>query len=149
MPKVSTYDPNSATAQALRVLTFFKATTLSSAQMLALFDTPVELIPAPGAGKMIVPLHFSLALVYGTTQYGINGTPLIGYDGQTDFTTVDLVPIMSEVESKVRLVSLAMNHPFAVVENKALMAMDMVENPTDGDSDLRIGISYYIDTLPV
>ena len=38
---------------------------LTSAQILALFTTPVTLIPAPGVGQRIVPLNFTFRLTGG------------------------------------------------------------------------------------
>jgi hypothetical protein len=60
--------------------------SLSSAQLLALSTTPILLVAAPGAGKYISPIGFTLEYTYGGTAYS---TPLntnnafINYVGQT------------------------------------------------------------------
>src|SRR5271163_1499380 len=43
--------------------------SLTSAQLLALFSDPVTIIPAPGAGKMILVIAAIYELIYGSTTY--------------------------------------------------------------------------------
>jgi hypothetical protein len=43
--------------------------TLTAAQIKALYDTPVQLIAAPGAGKLILIDSILWDIAYGTTQY--------------------------------------------------------------------------------
>lgn len=43
--------------------------TVSSAELLALGSAPVQLIAAPGAGKIIAPFMFVLQYKFGTTAY--------------------------------------------------------------------------------
>jgi len=52
---------------------------ISSAQLLAIHTTPVELIPAPGAGKIIVVDQFTFSFVAGT-QYTGGDTLELSYD---------------------------------------------------------------------
>jgi hypothetical protein len=47
--------------------------TLSSAQILALYDTPVQLIAAPGSGKLILIDSILWDIAFGTTQYAAGG----------------------------------------------------------------------------
>lgn len=53
-----------------------RKTTLSSAQILALHITAVQLIPAPGAGNVILPIQVLVQLRYGTTTYAGGADPL-------------------------------------------------------------------------
>ncbi len=46
---------------------------ISSAELLALHDSPVAIIPAPGAGKFIAPIFATLDYHYGTTDYSETG----------------------------------------------------------------------------
>jgi hypothetical protein len=43
--------------------------TISSAELLALFTTPISIVPAPAAGYAIVPVDAVLFLDYNTTAY--------------------------------------------------------------------------------
>ena len=47
--------------------------TLTAAQIKALYDTPVQLIAAPGAGKLIIIDSILWDIAYGTTQYTAGG----------------------------------------------------------------------------
>jgi hypothetical protein len=47
--------------------------TLSAAQIKALYDTPVQLIAAPGAGKLVLIDSILWDVAFGTTQYAAGG----------------------------------------------------------------------------
>jgi hypothetical protein len=47
--------------------------TLTAAQVKALYDTPVQLIAAPGAGKLILIDNILWDIAFGTTQYTAGG----------------------------------------------------------------------------
>jgi hypothetical protein len=47
--------------------------TLSAAQIKALYDTPVQLVAAPGAGKLILIDSILWDIAFGTTQYTAGG----------------------------------------------------------------------------
>jgi hypothetical protein len=47
--------------------------SLTSAQIKALYDTPVQLIAAPGAGKLVIIDSILWDIAYGTTQYTAGG----------------------------------------------------------------------------
>jgi hypothetical protein len=47
--------------------------SLTAAQIKALYDTPVQLIAAPGAGKLVIIDSILWDIAYGTTQYTAGG----------------------------------------------------------------------------
>lgn len=53
--------------------------TLTSAQVLGMFATPVTLIPAPGAGLMNVVIFFQANLIFNTTAYAGGGNFYLQY----------------------------------------------------------------------
>jgi len=53
--------------------------TLSSAQWQGMYATPVDLIPAPGAGKMVVVVSCSIELVWVSAEYTGGGTVALQY----------------------------------------------------------------------
>src|SRR5689334_12942887 len=56
--------------------------TLSSAQLLHLHATAVQLVPAPGAGNVIKPISFTLEYKFGTAPYTApDGSFAIGTPG--------------------------------------------------------------------
>jgi hypothetical protein len=54
----------------------FAAVSLSSINLLALHVTPINLIPAPGAGLALYPLFVSLEYKFATTPYTLHGDSL-------------------------------------------------------------------------
>lgn len=57
--------------------------TLTQAQLISMFTTPITLVPAPGAGLLIVPIEFSLQHVYSTAAYTGGGVISLKWHGST------------------------------------------------------------------
>lgn len=56
--------------------------TLTSAEILALVETPVELVASPGAGHWLLVFKVVTSLGFGTVPYAIvDGSPSIVYQG--------------------------------------------------------------------
>src|SRR5216683_3942034 len=65
--------------------------SLSSAQILALFTTPVTLVGAPGAGKVIVVEHIILKMITTATAYATGGALEFRYtDGSGAKVSADI-----------------------------------------------------------
>ena len=58
--------------------------SLSAANIIAMYTTPVQLIAAPGAGKVVIVDQVAYSFNYGTTQFTGGGDIRIQYDGTTD-----------------------------------------------------------------
>lgn len=65
--------------------------TIAPSDLLALHTTPIELIPAPGAGICIIPTHFQMAFTAGGTPYTGGPTTLaLSYGDGATFLSKEL-----------------------------------------------------------
>ena len=120
--------------------------TLSSAQILNSFTTPVELIPAPGAGKVIDFKSALIVLNYGTTPYATNINSVIWiFDDTTPLINTFTIGASANTIHKRSAVDYTA--ALSSFENQAIFYQTEDGNPTAGDSTLDIYITYSIMTL--
>ena len=120
--------------------------SLSSAEILNSFTTPVQLIAAPGVGKSILATRYLIIFPNGTTAYATNTSAYIAYDtdlgpdqifGYFDLTDVAGSQTMGRAADVTR----------ATFENKGIFFKTATGNPTAGTGDLVVYITYQIITL--
>jgi hypothetical protein len=117
--------------------------TLSSAQILNSNTTPIELIPAPGANKVIVPLSIFISANYNTTQYTTNTSGRIILN---DKVVSDLD--ISFAASGQYVTSIVVENDLVYdLINQPLEFDTQTGNPTAGDGTLDIYITYQIIDL--
>jgi hypothetical protein len=129
--------------------------TITSAQMLAgIYGTPVQVIPAPGANKMIVGINASLALVYNSVQYANGGAIRFQYDstvhaGGTNLfaTTVAASDINGSASGSQLLIGVAQAFNANSFANKAVYISCATGEFTAGDSTLKYDILYRVVNL--
>lgn len=129
--------------------------TITSAQMLAgIYENPVQVIPAPGAGKMIVGMSASLALVYNSVQYANGGAVRFQYDstvhaGGTNLfaTTVAASDINGSASGSQLLIGVAQAFNANSFANKAVYISCATGEFTAGNSTLKYDILYRIVNL--
>lgn len=118
--------------------------TITSAQILSSNTTPVQIVAAPGAGKVIVLIRATTKLIYATTPYATNvsstlrlGTS-IGNNVTTGFNLIDgSVNKWSMVEP---ITANFTNN----LENLPLNFTTLTGDPTAGDSDMIMTVYYTI-----
>lgn len=118
--------------------------TISSAEILDLNTTPKELIPAPGAGKVIQVLSILSNYTYGTVTYATATDLEYLYGAATTSTYTDATSLASTVNL---LAYPTAEPPGEVYSNSNLNLHVQSANPTAGDGTLDIYITYKIVTL--
>ena len=125
-----------------------KATvTLSSADILDLHNTPVEVVAAPGAGRFLVPHLIVARTSGGTTPYTVPDAVFIQVG---DASWVEVSSLFSVVtgEQVATFIPAAVNYATTDVENGAITIYSSDDNPTDGDGTLTVTVWYSIEDVP-
>lgn len=117
--------------------------SLSSAQILNSFTTPVELIAAPGAGKVINPLSVLVSATYNTTQYATNTSGRIILN---DKVIADLDLTFAASGQYVTSVVIESDIVYDII-NQPITFDTQTGNPTAGDGTIDIHITYTVITL--
>lgn len=116
--------------------------TLSSSQVLNANTTPPDIIAAPGAGKIIVPISFTISIDFNTAAYAtntnfrfeINGEDVSGTISGVLNTTVDRVANKFPVD--MNITTDLINYP--------LKFKVLTGNPTGGNSQVRVTVIYQV-----
>src|SRR5690349_7998744 len=126
--------------------------TLTSAQILGLYTTPVQVVPAPGTGQLLNPLSFTLQYKFGSTPYTVSpqGIQFIsGAPGRDEYGSVTTSNLLDAPSSRVATASAngqAGGDP-ATYANQPLMVDLSTSDPTGGDGTLTITVTYTVVTL--
>jgi hypothetical protein len=122
--------------------------TIASADVLTLSSSQIEIIPPQGAGTAIEVISASIKINFNTTAYATNTTIAIG-----NLTTTDIMFSLPCLDSTVETMrSLILNQATSVTDTQILENASIVVgvsggNPTAGDSDITIYVTYRIITL--
>lgn len=127
-------------ADATDVPTRYLQISLSSAEILDLNATPKEIVPAPGAGKIIIPIGLVTNYTFVTTPYATNVN--MAYRNPTGGTVT--VFNLSVGASQIIPSDAGGN---VAVANEKLEMFVLTGNPTGGDGTATVGIYYKIHTL--
>jgi hypothetical protein len=122
--------------------------TIPSADVLDIFSTPFELVPAQGANTIIVPTSIQGQMIYGTTPYATDGEIDI-YCGGTKQVwgfPADDGFLFGTVSRVVNGFAASSNNvtDTQYVANQPLTIKTVGSNPTAGDSDIRIFGTYKV-----
>lgn len=120
--------------------------TVTSAELLAINATPKQLVPAPGAGKVIKFVDAVFILNYNSAAYANNG--ILGvYEtnaaGQVRSSTVLLADFLAKTADTIQYVpALSTDHPMTA--NKPLVLTQATGESITGDSPVDVIIAYSI-----
>jgi len=125
--------------------------TLTSAEVLALFTTPIEVVAAPGAGKYIELVSAVLAYDYGTTAYTIGSATNLAFKytngaGTTVSGTAAVTGFLDQTADEARVVP-AVTASFEPTANAALMLTLAGANVTLGNGTVKVKVLYRIHTI--
>ena len=128
--------------------TITKKVSLTSAQILALNGTPIELIPAPGVGKVIDVIDVIGYMNFLTAAYATN-TELDIIDSAGGILFKDTGTLLAATASKgVKIATnIASNAGVVLTANGNIQAKVASGNPATGAGTLDLFITYKVITL--
>ena len=112
--------------------------TIPTASVLTLFTTPFEIIPAPAADKVILPLRAVLFLVDGSVDYTTNTNLFLATETGTDVASFDITSAANTPQVN------SAGQGGIVKAGEALEARVDAGNPTAGDYDAEILVFYQL-----
>ena len=117
---------------------------ITSAEILTSNTTPITLIPAPAAGFFLDIISVSAKVSYGTVAYSTHNTSLFKINGTSSplFVTTNLLPAITNIFAK--LIPSTLTGSTHYKEQSPLEFSTSVGDPTAGDSDFKIYISYRV-----
>jgi hypothetical protein len=121
--------------------TYYAEVSLTSADILALNSTPITLVAAPGAGKIIVPVSILTQFTYSTAAYTTNT------NGRVYYATGALYVSVLDLSAVASYNFLNRSGDFYPIADKALMLAEPSGAPAAGSGTAKVGVYYKIHTL--
>lgn len=127
--------------------------SLSSANLLAMYATPITVIAAPGAGKVILIENALLSFTHVSTAYASGGTIRLQYTGSADnllttgFQTNVLNTASNNLDYCVATRNVSYASPIGIAANTAVQITNATGAYTTGNGTAKLFINYRIVTL--
>jgi hypothetical protein len=117
--------------------------TLTSAEILDLFTTSIELIPDQGLNRVIVPIQLIYQYTFVDEAYDTDGNDIEIILGESVITTIpDTV-----LESASDLIGTSAIGSVTLIDNQELKIKNSTANPVDGDGTLTVTIYYRVISI--
>ena len=140
----ATYSNIWTTTSCLFVLvSWIKQVTVTTAQVLALNTTAIELIPAPWAWKYIVIDRINASIDFVVAAYATNLTMEFRYWTATTKVSADIASLLAATADKVQSVW-GLEAELAIALNDNLEVNVATGDPVTWDSDVKINVQYRI-----
>lgn len=124
---------------------------VSSGEIKALATTAKELVPAPGADRILEFISAVIKYNYGATAYTESGDDMvIEYSGGQDVTaSIDSTNFIDQTNDEIRVIphnltAMAITVDLEALKNTSLQLFIPNDNPTLGDGTLSIRTTYRI-----
>jgi hypothetical protein len=122
--------------------------TIATADVLHLNTTPIEIVASPGAGYAIEVISASMKMVYNSATYATNTSLELLTAGATNSQASTVIKnSASTIRRFADATTLASATATQLVENAALNVTVASGDPTAGDSDITVYVTYRIITL--
>ena len=122
--------------------------TIATADVLHLNTTPIEIVAAPRAGYAIEVISASMKMVYNSATYATNTSLELITAGATNSQASTVIKnSASTIRRFADATTLASATATQLVENAALNVTVASGDPTAGDSDITVYVTYRIITL--
>ncbi len=132
--------------------------TLSSAQLLALHTTAVQIVPAPGVGFYIAPSYYYMQYHFGTLAYAGSGNCSLIYGPPPAVNPTNLITLYGWCAATSGIMVHASSCTFIGICGEGLTPYTTINNVavnftaptavTGGDGTLTITVNYSILPLP-
>jgi hypothetical protein len=122
--------------------------TIATADVLTLNTTPIEIVAAPGAGYAIEVISASMKMVYVSATYSTNTTLELITAGATNRQAeTQIKNSASTIRRFADATTLGSATATQLLENAAVNVTVETGDPTAGDSDITVYVTYRIITL--
>lgn len=125
---------------------------LTSAQLLSLNSSPMEILPSPGPGQYVYVIASSYELTFGTTAYSSNDTgPGLYYAPSSQGLPADNAVGARAFSGSGSIVSanvgVVANATPDSIDNAAILLMNPTDDMTDGDGTGSLTVLYSVINL--
>ena len=119
--------------------------TITAASVLTLYTIPIKLLDAPGAGKYINILSIDTKVSGGSVPYGVNPEVEVYQNGSSN-SEFSSTTSLSYTDGRLNRL-LQVGDDSNVLENVDIYISGTTGNPSGGDGDLNVYITYQIINL--